>query len=117
MGTGFKRSARVKDLIQQEISRMIVTGEIKDPRISDVAITGIYLSDDLGYARLYFVPLIKESDINEINKGFESSSGYIRKKLAQKLSMKKTPKLVFEHDSTLENSYRIDEIIKGVSSE
>ena len=96
---------------------MIVTGEIKDPRISDVVITGIYMSDDLGFARLYYVPLIKDSNISEINKGFVSSSGYIRKMLAQNLSMKKTPKLVFEHDSSLENSYRIDEILKGVSNE
>ena len=54
MGIGYKRTVRVGDLILREISQMIIKGEIKDPRVSSVVLTGIKVTDDLSLARVYF---------------------------------------------------------------
>ena len=48
------RIQRAEKLIQEEISKMIVTGKIKDPRVNRlVSITRVTVSSDLGYAKIY----------------------------------------------------------------
>jgi len=46
-----KRSEKVGDLIQKEISHMLVRS-IKDPRIGFVTITRVIVSDDCRFAKL-----------------------------------------------------------------
>ena len=117
MGFSYKRSSRVGDLIFKEVSSMITRGEVKDPRVSSVALTNIYLSDDMGFARIYYTSLDSEIDVKEIQKGLESSTGFIKKTLSKRLKLKKFPKLEFEFDTVLEKGYRVDELIREVSDE
>ena len=48
-----KRSEKVADLIQKEISQMLVKS-IKDPRIGFVTITRVSVSEDCRFAKIYF---------------------------------------------------------------
>ncbi|HDH96721.1 MAG TPA: hypothetical protein ENF73_03230, partial [Proteobacteria bacterium] len=48
-----RRSARLGELIREEVSRMISRGEVKDPRIGFVTITAARVSEDLQLCRLY----------------------------------------------------------------
>jgi ribosome-binding factor A len=48
-----KRSEKVADLIQKEISQMLVKS-IKDPRIGFVTITKVTVSEDCRFAKIYF---------------------------------------------------------------
>ena len=50
----FKRADRVADLIQMEISDILLR-QVRDPRIGAVTITGAKVSDDLRTARIFFV--------------------------------------------------------------
>ena len=113
MGYSFKRSERVSDLIMQEISRMIINGEIKDPRVDMVSITGVKISDDIGYAKIFFTPLIQNADLKEVLDGFNSAKGFIRSKLSKKLKNKKIPNIDFEYDFSLDKSHKIDDIIRS----
>ena len=101
----------------REVSNMIATGEIKDPRLSSVVITNFYLSDDMGYLKLYFTKLSKDIDNSTLEKGLNSASGYIRKRIGEKLRLKKLPNVEFEFDSVLENGYKIDDLIREVKGE
>ena len=72
-GIGYKRPERVGDLILKEISEMILKGEIKDPRVSSVNLTGIKVTDDLGFARKYFTLITNKAEREEALSGLQSA--------------------------------------------
>ena len=117
MGHSYKRSKRVGEQLMREVSNMISVGEIKDPRINSVVITSFYLSNDMGFLKLYFTKLSKEYDNEAIESGLKSASGFIRKRIGDKLRLKKSPRIEFEYDQVLENGYKIDDLIKEVKGE
>lgn len=114
MKHGYKRSDRVKDLIFREISQMITQREVKDPRVASAVITNVNLSDDLGHATVYFIPLTEGMDTKEMTDGFRSSSGFIRKKLADRIKIKRIPELEFKFDKFLRKTHELDDIIKDL---
>ena len=101
----------------REVSNMISTGEIKDPRLSSVVITNFHLSDDMGYLKLYFTKLSDEYDDIAVEEGLNSASGFIRKQIGNKLRLKKLPKINFEYDKVLEKGYKVDDLIREVKGE
>lgn len=114
MKHSYKRSDRVKDLILREISQMITQREVKDPRVESAVITNVNLSDDLGHATVFFIPLTEGMDTKEMSKGFKSSTGFIRKKLAERIKIKRIPELEFKFDEFLSKSHELDDIIKDL---
>ncbi|MGI9553750.1 MAG: 30S ribosome-binding factor RbfA [Thermodesulfobacteriota bacterium] len=117
MGHSYKRSKRVGEQLMREVSNMISSGEIKDPRISSVVITNFYLSDDMGYLRLYYALLSENTENKTVEEGLQIASGFIRKKIGDKLRLKKLPKIEFEFDKVLENGYKVDDLIREVKGE
>ena len=117
MGYSYKRSKRVGEQLMKEISEMIARSEIKDPRLQSVVLTNYQISDDMGYLKLYFTKMDENTDLEDIKKGLNSAGSYIRKKVSQKLNMKKTPKIEFEFDTVLERGYKIDQILRDLESE
>ncbi|MBI4228295.1 MAG: 30S ribosome-binding factor RbfA [Deltaproteobacteria bacterium] len=109
---GSKRSLRVGDMILKEISEMLIRGDIRDPRINSVIPTGIKLTDDLGFARVYFTVIDKDIDKVKIMEGLQSASGYIRRELSRRFRIKRIPDLKFEFDETLQEGYRVDELLR-----
>lgn len=114
MKYSYKRSDRVKDLILREISQMITQKEVKDPRVESAVITNVDLSDDLGHAVVFFIPLTEGMDTKKMTEGFKSSAGFIRKKLAERIKMKRIPELEFRFDKFLRKSHELDDIIKDL---
>jgi len=115
--TSFKRSDRVADTIVKEVSQMIVRGEIKDPRLSSVFITGIKVVDNLSIAEIFFTVMENAGDKNEALKGLQSAKGFIKGRLAKRLKMRRIPELKFSFDNALEEGYKVDELLRGISSE
>jgi ribosome-binding factor A len=113
----YKRSDRVGDLVKQEIAYMIQRGEIKDPRIGFVTITGVHMSRDLRQAKAFFSMLGPLEDKEKSKAGLNSASGYIRRILAKRLKLKQIPTIVFEFDESLEYSSHIDKVIKDLKGE
>lgn len=117
MTTSFKRSDRVADQVMKEVSQMIVKGEIKDPRLGSVFITGIKVVDNLSLAEIFFTVLEDSGDKEQALKGLESAKGFIKGRLAKRLKMRKIPELRFSFDSALEKGYKVDEILREIGSE
>lgn len=112
-----KRSQRISDTIVKEVSQMIVRGEIRDPRVSSVFITGVKVADNLSMAEVFFTVMEGEADRDEALEGLESAKGFIRGKLASRLRMKRIPDIKFSFDKALEKGYKVDEILRGISDE
>ena len=117
MNTGFKRSDRVAHSIEKEVSQMIVKGEIKDPRLSSVFITGIKITDNLSLAEIFFTVIEGVGDREEALKGLQSAKGFLKGKLAKNLKMRRIPELRFSYDSALEKGYKVDDILREIDSE
>ena len=117
MSHSYKRSARISDLLIKEISEMLVRGRIKDPRVSSASITAVRVTDDMGYAKVFFTSLDESSDTEEMLRGLRNATGYIRTALSRRLRIKRIPNIEFEYDALVEKRARIDELIRNVSDE
>lgn len=107
MGT---RPERVQEAIRQEIS-LIVHDEIKDPRLGFLTITGVELTKDLRYARVYFSVLGENKDKELALKGLKSAKGYIKGRLADKIKLRFMPEIEFKIDDTLERTREVFDIL------
>lgn len=108
----YNRAERVGDLIKEEVATLILHGEIKDPRIGLVTITGVKMSRDLKSARVYFSMVAEAEEIEESKTGLNKASGFIRRALASKLSLKYIPSISFEYDDSLEYSSRMEKVFR-----
>lgn len=111
--TSFKRSDRVGDLIKSELSGILLK-DVRDPRIKDITITGVKMSDDLRSAKIFFVPLGKETCSSEITEGLKRASTFLRRELGKKLQLRYVPDITFMYDSSFEHGDRIDRLLAEI---
>lgn len=111
-----RRPERVGGRIREEISAMLVSG-LKDPRIGFATITSVRVTPDLREARVYVSVLGNAEKQQETMDGFQAARAYIRRELAHRLSLRRTPELSFELDRSAEQGARIDELLRQVRSD
>lgn len=109
------RLERVGDLLKEELSELILR-EVKDPRIGFVTITEVRVSADLRHARVYIVTHETGEGQEQTLKGLQSARGYLRGALGRRLHLKYIPDLNFSVDETLEQGFRIHEILKSLGT-
>ena len=111
-----KRTQRVGEEIQKEISSLLLNG-LKDPRIGFVTITSVDVTADLQIAKVYFTVLGDEAARKNSEKGLNSSIPFIRRELGKRLRLRHVPDLVFKYDTSLEYGNRIETLLKDIQSE
>ena len=109
-----RRTERMASLIQDELSELILK-KLKDPRIGFVTLTGVDLSPDLKWARVYYTVMGKEEEKDETQKALEHSAGFLQHKIALALKLRFTPKLTFQLDESLEEGMKIDGILRDLN--
>jgi ribosome-binding factor A len=110
------RQESVAKELQEEIGR-IVDGEIDDPLIGFVTITGVDISPDLRHARVYYSVLGDDEQKRESGKGIRRAAKYIRGLVAERMDLRYTPTLRFELDETAEKAQRIEELLRQEAEE
>ena len=95
----------------------IVSNKLRDPRFDKfITITKAKTTPDFKYCKVGVSVLgDSEKDKTETIKLLKKSSGYIKKQLAQMLSMPYVPELVFELDNNAIYSERINEILETLN--
>lgn len=111
------RLQRIGDRIRQELSEMLVKGEIRDPRISGITITDVKVDRELSYADVYLSAVEGSERAKEALEGFSSASGYIRRALAERVELRVFPRLRFHWDPTPERADRIEKILASLRTE
>jgi ribosome-binding factor A len=109
----FKRADRVADLIKQELSS-ILRREVGDPRIANITVTDVKLTDDLRSARIYFVELGKDRLSADVEKGLAKAKGFLKRELGKRLQLRYIPELAFFYDPSFEYGSRIEKLLKEV---
>ena len=112
--TGYSRSIRVADQLQRELA-LLVAREVADPRVGEVTVSGIDLSPDMRHARVLVTPG-RETDGDASVDALNRAAGFLRTRLGRRVRMRRLPRLVFEHDRTLEFALRIDALIDGTTA-
>jgi ribosome-binding factor A len=103
------RMRRVNEAVREALASGI--GELKDPRIGFVTVTGVDTTADLRQARVYISVLGSERKRKETLAGLASAHGVLQARLANELRMKRTPTLAFEYDPSVEYGVRISHLI------
>jgi ribosome-binding factor A len=104
------RLRRVADQIQRELSALI-GGEIKDPRVRMVTITGVEVSSDLAHAKVFFTSLAEADRRDETLAGLRRAAGFLRAGLGGRLQIHSTPELHFIYDTSIETGIRLTHLI------
>ena len=103
------RMRRVNESVRQVLSESL--GDLKDPRIGFVTITGVETSPDLRHAKVFVSVLGSAKKRDATLSGLNSSHGVLQAVLAKELRMKRTPQLTFEYDPTVERGVRLSALI------
>ncbi len=112
---GTRRQERVGELIREEISELI-RREVRDPRLTGViSVTEVVTSPDLRHAKVYVSIMGTEEEKMQVEKGLAAASGFIRRNLGERLSLRYTPELSFYRDDSIERGSRLLQIIKEVT--
>lgn len=101
---------RLGEALREEIETL-VEGELADPRIGLVSVTGVQLAED-GRSAQVFVDV--EGDDREADRsleGLEAAREYIRHELAARLRLRRAPELFFRLDRSDRDRARVEELL------
>ena len=104
-----ERLRRVNEALREVLSEGI--GELKDPRIGFVTVTGVKTSSDLRQATVFVSVLGPERKRRATLDGLQSSHGVLQSRVNRELHLKRTPQLTFEYDPTIERGVRLSRLI------
>ncbi len=100
---------RVNAAVREVLSEAL--GELKDPRIGFVTVTGVETSPDLRQAVVFVSVLGSERKRTQSIDGLQAAHGLLQARIARELRLKRTPQLTFEYDPTVERGVRMTQLI------
>ncbi len=118
-------------VIQEEVS-LVVSREVKDPRVPTVTFTRVEVTQDGSQATVWTMilggavggldgkPELSEAAgkkrMKDCLEGLTSASGFLRRHLAKVLNTRHVPVLIFKEDKGLENTMRVHELLQKIGS-
>lgn len=103
------RKRRVNEAVKQVLSEAL--RELKDPRVGFVTLTGVTVSSDLAYATVYVSVFGDEEKRKRTLLGLDAAHGFLQARVARELNLRRTPRLTFEYDPSVENGVRMSALI------
>ena len=85
---------------------------MNDPRIGFVTVTGVEMSGDMRRARVYLSILGDDAARQDSLAAIEHARGWLRRELAHRLNMRRTPELEFRLDTSADRGERIERLLK-----
>ena len=107
------RPEKIADLLKREVSK-IFNQEVKDPRLQNINITAVKVTNDIGIAYIYYTLIgesIKKDESRLDNEILSKISGMIRSKLSKIIKIRRVPKIVLKFDESIEYSQNIEKLL------
>jgi ribosome-binding factor A len=104
------RMRRVDEAIRQVIGDALAR-DLKDPRVGFVTVTDVKTSSDLSHARVYVSVLGAEQARADTMAALRHAHGFLQRRIAGELRLKRTPTLEFAYDDTSEKAMQLDALI------
>ncbi|AIJ08609.1 MULTISPECIES: 30S ribosome-binding factor RbfA [Edwardsiella] len=115
MAREFSRTQRVAQEMQKEIA-IILQREVKDPRVGMATVSGVEVSRDLAYAKV-FVTFLNDGEPETVKTGLKAlqdASGFIRMLLGKAMRLRVVPELTFAYDASLVEGMRMSNLVSNV---
>lgn len=110
------RPERMAEAIKKEVADLL-RNEIKDPRVGFVTITGVDVTKDLSYAKIFVSVMGKDDQRTETLNALQKAAGYMRSEIGRRIKVRHAPELIFKLDTSLDHGSRIMEILHGINSQ
>ncbi|MFA5357056.1 MAG: 30S ribosome-binding factor RbfA [Candidatus Omnitrophota bacterium] len=107
------RYDRVAEALKREIGN-IIQFELKDPRLGFITVTGVEITPDLRYAKVFFSVLGKEDEHKKTKEALDSALGFIRKLVGERIRLRFVPEISFKEDRSIEYSIKIEEALNEI---
>jgi ribosome-binding factor A len=112
-----RRTQRLNDLLREELGQLLLH-QVRDPRLSGVVtVTSVEVASDLSLARVFISTLGGEEEKTQAMQGVTSASGYLRRELAHRLSLRRVPRLEFCRDDSIQEGVETLHLINRMSGE
>ncbi len=111
-----KRAVRVADAIRNELSVLLLQRS-RDPRLQDVVINRVAVSDDLRHARIYYSLSCGRSGLDEASRALDRAAGFMRSHLAKTINLRFTPELRFWYDEEAEKVAEVEKLLAQIARE
>jgi ribosome-binding factor A len=112
----YKRADRVAGELQRALAEVLLQG-LNDPRVTPITVIGVRLSDDLRIAHVTYAPLGGGGDADSLQKGLTAASGYLRREVGRRLSLRFQPRLVFHLDAHIDDNVRMVRFLQELVEE
>lgn len=105
---------RISEQLKHEIA-VILRDEVTDPRVGMLSITRIKLSRDLSHAQVFWSPFSADDvDLDDVEDGLLSAASFVRRLVAERLNLRRTPAIDFRYDPSLEEGDRMLALLNEV---
>lgn len=109
-----QRPERVGQEIQAAVADMLTRGQLHDPRIGYITLTGVKVSPDLRTARIYYSLIGTAEQVKTTQEGLDAAKGFVRREITQRLRLRFSPEVFFSYDGSLAEGDKIERLLKEV---
>ncbi|CAN5839344.1 30S ribosome-binding factor RbfA [soil metagenome] len=106
-----QRTDRLDSQIRSELMELLQR-EMKDPRIGFATITRVETARDLGSARVWVSILGTEIEREKTMRALTDAAPWLRRRLAERLTIRHMPQLVIKHDDSIEAGDRVLKLLR-----
>ncbi|HEX7192438.1 MAG TPA: 30S ribosome-binding factor RbfA [Thermoanaerobaculia bacterium] len=108
-----RRTSRVGEMVRDALVE-VIRHDLKNVDIGFASITGVDVSPDLHFARV-FVSGLDEKQTRDAVEQLQHARGAARRFLGQRIRLRYTPELDFKYDDTAMRASRIESILHDVA--
>lgn len=115
---GQYRLQRLNDQLRDEISKLILHGDVKDPRVSTfLSINRVEVTSDLSYAKVFVSSFLPDNQLKKGVNGLNAAGGFIQREIAKKLRIRQFPKLQFVVDTGMKEGFAMVQKLNELEKE
>ena len=108
------RIDRTSEDVKRELSSIFRS--LKDPRVSSMlSIVKLDLSNDLSHCKVYVSSMEGPEATQSAIEGLGSAAGLIRREVASRIKMRRTPEFHFIADDSIAHSARINKMLEDLT--
>ena len=97
----------------QRVLSMLVSREVRDPRVGNITLTSVSVAPDMSCARVFFVPFGDKHSPEQVAEGLGRAAGFLRGEVGRALALRHAPRLEFIYDRQIETADRLSRLIDG----
>ena len=106
-----RRVLKAAEAIREVVSLAILT-ELRDPRIQDVTVTYVEVSDDLRHAKVHVSVMGDEAKQKLTLRGLQNAAGFLQQKVGKRIDTRYTPRLAFLLDQGVKHSIEVARLLR-----